>query len=72
MEIPKVKGVGDLTKVCKLNRTLYDLKQAPKAWHSRINYWFLKLGLIKSNVNANMYTRIGKESSYYCMWMTCC
>jgi hypothetical protein len=61
MEIPKVKGVGDLTKVCKLNRTLYDLKQAPKAWHSRINYLFLKLGLIRSNVNAHMYYKDRKR-----------
>jgi hypothetical protein len=38
MEILKIKGVGDLIKVCKSNRTFYDLKQAPKAWHSRINY----------------------------------
>jgi hypothetical protein len=31
MEIPKgFEGMKDPTKVCKLNRTLYDLKWAPK------------------------------------------
>lgn len=56
MEIPEgFEGTRDPTKVCKLNQTLYSLKQAPKIWHLKINSWFLEQGLIKSSVNPNMY-----------------
>jgi hypothetical protein len=40
MEIPKgFPGAGDPSKVCKINRALYGLKQSPKAWYERIDAW---------------------------------
>jgi hypothetical protein len=33
--------------VLKLNKTLYGFKQAPRAWYSRIDSYFLKNGFVK-------------------------
>lgn len=41
--------------VCKLKRVLYGLKQAPCAWYTRIGNHFIRLGLTKSEVDANLY-----------------
>ena len=48
-------GAGDPTKVCKINRALYDLKQAPKSWYERIDTWFVIQGLKRSQNNPNLY-----------------
>lgn len=42
----KVKGQED--KVYLLKKTLYVLKQAPRAWYSRIDEHLQKLGIVKS------------------------
>ena len=40
MEIPaKFPSSGDESKVCKINRALYGLKQSPKAWYDKITNW---------------------------------
>jgi hypothetical protein len=36
----ELKGHED--KVLKLNKALYELKQAPRAWYCRIDDYFLK------------------------------
>jgi hypothetical protein len=33
--------------VCKLKKTLYDLKQAPRAWYSRMDKYLQQKGLEK-------------------------
>ena len=41
--------------VCRLNRALYRMKQAPRASYTRINNYFTGLGFTKSEVDANLY-----------------
>eukprot|EP00253_Pinus_taeda_P024251 PITA_24251 len=41
--------------VCQLKRDLYTLKQAPRAWYTRIDSYFIGLGFTKSEVDANLY-----------------
>ena len=41
--------------VCQLKRDLYGPKQAPRAWYTRINNYFTRLGFIKSEADANIY-----------------
>jgi hypothetical protein len=41
--------------VCKLKRALYGLKEAPRAWYTRINNYFTGLGFTKSEADANLY-----------------
>ena len=41
--------------VCQLRRALYGLKEAPRAWYTRIDNYFTKLGFTKSEADANLY-----------------
>eukprot|EP00253_Pinus_taeda_P006304 PITA_06304 len=41
--------------VCRLKRALYELKQAPRAWYTRIDNYFTRLGFTKSEADANLY-----------------
>ena len=43
------------THVCKLKKALYNLKQAPKTWSSRIDSFLSSLGFTKSKANSNFY-----------------
>jgi hypothetical protein len=51
-------------QICKLNRALYGLKQASRAWYIRIDAYFQKTGLTRSNEDPNLYfsTRKGKHT----------
>lgn len=44
--------------VCKLRKALYDLKQAPKAWYSRIHDYFVHHGFVKSPSKTNLYGKV--------------
>jgi hypothetical protein len=41
--------------VCRLNRALYGMKQAPHAWYTQIDNYFTGLGFKKSEVGTNLY-----------------
>eukprot|EP00253_Pinus_taeda_P016503 PITA_16503 len=41
--------------VCRLKKTLYRLKQAPRAWYGRTNSYLQQLGFVKSDADANLY-----------------
>ena len=41
--------------VCKLSRSLYGLRQSPRAWYSRIDAFLRKRGLRRSFADANVY-----------------
>eukprot|EP00253_Pinus_taeda_P032308 PITA_32308 len=45
---------GD-SHVCRLKRPLYGLRQAPRAWYTRIDKYFTGLGFAKSEADANLY-----------------
>ena len=40
--------------LCQLKRDLYGLKQAHRAWYTRIGNYFTKLGFTKSEADANL------------------
>jgi hypothetical protein len=46
---------GQEGKVCKLQKMLYGLRQAPHAWHTKIDTYLHNQGLIQSEANANVY-----------------
>lgn len=48
MDIPEGVNVDNKNLVCKLNKSLYGLKQSPRQWNKRFNE-FLKLHDFKSN-----------------------
>jgi histone deacetylase 1/2 len=41
--------------VCKFLKALYRLKQAPRAWYSKIDSFLNEKGLLKLNVDYNLY-----------------
>ena len=49
------------THVCRLNKTLYELKQAPRAWYERIDSYLMKLGFTCSNADPNLYFKVDRE-----------
>jgi hypothetical protein len=46
------------THVCKLKKSLYGLKQSPKAWYSRIDSFLMSLGFTKSKADSNLYFKV--------------
>lgn len=47
--------------VCILKRALYDLKQLPFAWYTKIDNYLTGLCFTKSEVNANLYHILVEE-----------
>ena len=41
--------------MCRLKKALYSLKQASRAWYSRINSHLLSIGFQKSEADRNLY-----------------
>lgn len=52
---PGFEKKGEEHKVYRLNKALYGLRQAPRAWNDHINALLLKLGFVKSSVEYGMY-----------------
>jgi hypothetical protein len=46
---------GRESHVCRLKKSLYRLKQAPRAWYSRIDGYLQSMGFTKSEVDPNLY-----------------
>jgi hypothetical protein len=44
--------------VCKLKKSLYRLKQAPRAWYGRIYNVLTSLGFTKSKAYSNLYFKV--------------
>ena len=42
------------THVCRLKKALYELKETPRAWYSRIDSYLLSMGFQKSEANSNL------------------
>jgi len=49
-------GFGDSTeRVCKLNRSLYELKQSPRCWNNRFKQFLLEFNLEQSTSYSCIY-----------------
>ena len=43
--------------VCKLHKTLYGLKQVPRAWYERLHEYLVKIGFERIDDNINLYIK---------------
>jgi hypothetical protein len=62
-------GQGD--KVLKLRKALYGLRQAPRAWNSKLDKELIALGFVRSKLEHAVYRR-GSSNSFLlvgCMLM---
>ena len=56
------------THVCRLQRALYGIKQAPRAWYSRIDNYLREMGFQRSEANHNLYfLQVRYLSYWFCM-----
>ena len=63
VHIEKPKGFNVENRemhVCRLYRALYELKQAPRAWYSRIDSYLQEMGFQRSEADHNLYFLTGE------------
>ena len=49
---------GSDSHVCRLKKALYGLKEAPRAWYSRIDSYLQRLDFTKSEADSNLYFKV--------------
>lgn len=52
---------GNEQKVYKLVKSLYELKQAPKQWHQKLDYVILSNGYTSNSCDKCLYTKVQKN-----------
>jgi hypothetical protein len=52
---PRYRSTTPPDYVCKLDKALYDLKQTPRAWYSKLNTKLLQLGFQTSKANTSLF-----------------
>lgn len=64
-----VKGQKD--KVLKWKKTLYELKQAPRMWNSRINKYFLDNGYLRCPYEHSLYIKTNghRDTLVVCLYV---
>jgi len=63
MEQPKLfVRKGEESKVCKLKKLLYGLKQAGRAWYNKLDSFLSTIGMYKTDVNPYIYINSMKEN----------
>ena len=64
MYIEQLEGFvvhGKESCVCRWKKSLYELKQASRAWYSRIDNYLQSLRFTKSDVDSNMYYKFVED-----------
>jgi hypothetical protein len=57
--------------VSRLHKSIYNLKQAPWAWYTRLGDYLCSLSFRASNADTSLLIySVGHDLIYLCMWMT--
>ncbi len=55
MEQPEGFTQGDEHLVCMLHKSLYNLKQSPRAWNQKLDVFLKNIEFVNSDANFSMY-----------------
>ena len=50
--------VSNPSLVCRLNKSFYGIKQAPRAWYAKIDGFMLSLSFVRCKYNINVYLKM--------------
>ena len=62
MDVPEGIDNVDPGSVCKLNRTLYGLKQSPRMWNKKIDDYLINQGFTRLDTDHSIYIRRHQQS----------
>jgi len=65
MQQPRGYEEGSTNTVCLLKKSLYGLRQAPRAWHTRLKQELEHMGFTASEADPGLYTAHYKHTSIY-------
>lgn len=64
------RGFEEGDQVCKLNKSIYGLKQASKSWNDRFNKFAAEIGFHRCDEDPCLYVRNGKSGPVYiCLYV---
>ena len=57
---PKFHSGTNTSAVCRLKKSLYELKQAPRSWNAKITHQLRRMGFATSKSNSSLFIRKGR------------
>jgi hypothetical protein len=61
---------GKKESVCKLNKSLYGLKQSPRMWYQNFDTYILGLGFVRSRNDHYVYSKkVGNHFNYVVLYV---
>ena len=65
MTQPEGFSQGDSHLICKLNKTLYGLKQTPRAWFNKLQNAFISLGFASTKCDSSLFVKVTSHYTLY-------
>ena len=56
-QLPRFVAQGEIGKVCRLQKSLYSLKQSPRAWFGKFSQAVETFGMQKSKSNNSVFSK---------------